>query len=35
MNIATGLKDLYHSIIMRIWQNQQKTAKNNQGLTTK
>ena len=30
-----GVKILPHSIIMRIWQNQQKTAKNNQGLTTK
>ena len=30
-----GAKILPHSIIMRIWQNQQKTAKNNQGLTTK
>ena len=24
-----------HSIVMRIWQNQQKHPKNNQGLTTK
>ena len=30
-----GVKILPHSIIMNIWLNQQKTARNNQGLTTK
>jgi short-subunit dehydrogenase len=30
-----GVKLLPHSIIMKIWQNQQKTPRNNQGLTTK
>ena len=30
-----GVKILPHSIVMNIWQNQQKKAKNNQGLTTK
>ena len=30
-----GVKILPHSIVMKVWQNQQKKAKNNQGLTTK
>lgn len=30
-----GVKIMPHSIVMKIWQNQQKKAKNNQGLTTK
>ena len=30
-----GVKLLPHSIVMNIWQNQQKKARNNQGLTTK
>ena len=30
-----GVKILPHSLIMKIWQNQQKTPRNNQGLTTK
>ena len=30
-----GVKILPHSVIMKIWQNQQKKAKNNQGLMTK
>ena len=30
-----GVKLLPHSLVMNIWLNQQKTARNNQGLTTK
>ena len=30
-----GVKIMPHSIVMKIWLNQQKKAKNNQGLTTK
>ena len=30
-----GVKLMPHSIVMNIWQNQQKKAKNNKGLTTK
>ena len=30
-----GVKLLPHSLVMNIWQNQQKKAKNNKGLTTK
>lgn len=30
-----GVKIMPHSIVMNIWQNQQKKPKNNQGLTTK
>jgi len=30
-----GVKLLPHSIVMNIWLNQQKKARNNQGLTTK
>ena len=30
-----GVKIMPHSIVMNIWQNQQKKAKNNKGLTTK
>ena len=30
-----GVKLLPHRIVMNIWLNQQKKAKNNQGLTTK
>lgn len=30
-----AVKLVPHSIVMNIWQNQQKKAKNNQGLTTK
>ena len=30
-----GVKLLPHSLVMNIWQNQQKTPKNNKGLTTK
>ena len=30
-----GVKIMPHSIVMNIWLNQQKKAKNNQGLTTK
>ena len=30
-----GVKIMPHRIVMNIWQNQQKKAKNNRGLTTK
>ena len=30
-----GVKLMPHRIVMNIWQNQQKKAKNNGGLTTK
>ena len=30
-----GVKLLPHSLVMKVWLNQQKKAKNNTGLTTK
>ena len=30
-----GVQILPHKLVMNIWQNQQKTPRNNQGLTTK